>query len=224
MLLNSPSFFLQEALSSANRLPSSPFHLFAPSNSFVGTPHSILALSIFLPAVAVSSSRWWFAKVYTQPTSCPWTLDCYMCDSAILGLADVTTHYVQNQNLDLPADLPAESSLPNCCHPEPGHQCDSRDCLPGILLPALSTASLFTQGGLIQSHHTSAQTLGSFPPCWGKKAGSWSSLVAQQVKDLGLSLKRLGLDTWCRNVHMWQVWTKKKKKRKKKKQKTKWKR
>ena len=48
-----------------------------------------------------------------------------------------------------------------------------------------------------------------------------SPLVAQQVKDLVLSLLWLwlllqrGFDPWARNVHMVQAWPKKKKKKKK---------
>ena len=58
---------------------------------------------------------------------------------------------------------------------------------------------------------------------WMQSSRTGSSLVAQQVKDLVMSLQWLGLLPWCRfdlwpqNLHVHWVWTKKKKKGKKRK-------
>ena len=48
-----------------------------------------------------------------------------------------------------------------------------------------------------------------------------SSLVAQQIKDLALSLLWHGFNSWLRNFHRLEEWQKKKKKRKKRKEKEK---
>ena len=53
--------------------------------------------------------------------------------------------------------------------------------------------------------------------CLGKKRCSWSSLVAQWVKDLVLLLLQHGFHPWPEYVCMLRAWPKKKKERKRKK-------